>query len=121
MNLDDQLATLSAKELARKKSKVDKMIKTLDRAAKITGGVYNTANNINNIRKLFSGEDVSSSSNNNNNNNNSNNTVKKKKDKKSNPSKDAEDFVNNVITDPSFLLEDKQSKEHPWYDLDLGK
>lgn len=119
LNLDDQLATLSAKELARKKSKVDKMINTIDRASKITLGVYNTANNINNFRKLFSGEDTSSSKN--NNSNNSNNNSKKKKDKNDNPSKDAKDFVNTVITDPSFLLEDKQSKENPWYDLDLGK
>lgn len=112
LNLDDQLATLSAKELARRKSKVDKMIETLDRAAKITVGVYNTANNINNIRKLFSGEDISSSKN----SNNSNNNDKKKKDKKSNTSKDAKDFVENVITienvitDKSFLLDDSKSK-----------
>lgn len=118
LNLDDQLATLSAKELARRKSKVDKMINALDRAAKITGGVYNTANNINNIRKLFSGEDTSSSSknSNNSNNNDSNNNDKKKKDKKSNTSKDAKDFVENVIiienviTDKSFPLEDSKSK-----------
>lgn len=133
LNLDDQLATLSSKELARKKSKVDKMINTLDRAAKIAKGAYDTANNINNIRKLFSGEDTSSSKN----DNSSNNDSKKKKDKKSNtskdtkdfvddaitvnlfllddkqskPSKKSEDFVENVITDPAFLLEDKQSKQ----------
>jgi len=140
LNLDDQLATLSAKELARRKSKVDKMIETIDRAAKITVGVYNTANNINNIRKLFSGEDTFSKNSNNSNNND------KKKDKKSNTSKDAkdfvenvitienvitdksflsndsqskssknsEDFVENVITDPAFLLEDKHSKGYSW-------
>ena len=134
LNLDDQLATLSAKELARKKSKVDKMIKTLDRAAKITGGVYNTANNINNIRKLFSGEDTSSSKNNNSNNSNDKKKDKKSKskgsedfvekaitdesflldDSKSKPSKKSEDFVENVITDPAFLLEDKHSKGYSW-------
>lgn len=127
LNLDDQLATLSAKELARKKSKVDKMIKTLDRAAKITGGVYNTANNINNIRKLFSGEDTSSSKNDNSNNNGKKKDKKSKSkgsedfvesflldDSKSKPSKKSEDFVENVITDPAFLLEDKHSKGYSW-------
>lgn len=134
LNLDDQLATLSAKELARKKSKVDKMIKTLDRAAKITGGVYNTANNINNIRKLFSSEDTPSSKNNNSNNSNDKKKDKKSKskgsedfvekaitdesflldDSKSKPSKKSEDFVENVITDPAFLLEDKHSKGYSW-------
>lgn len=122
LNLDDQLATLSAKELARRKSKVDKMINTLDRAAKITGGVYNTANNINNIRKLFSGEDTSSSSSKNNNNKKKDTKSKPSKksedfvesflleDNRSKPSKNSEDFVENVITDPAFLLEDKHSK-----------
>lgn len=122
LNLDDQLATLSAKELARRKSKVDKMITTLDRAAKITGGVYNTANNINNIRKLFSGEDSSSSSSKNNNDKKKDTKSKPSKksedfvesflleDKQSKPSKNSEDFVENVITDPAFLLEDKHSK-----------
>lgn len=129
LNLDDQLATLSSKELARKKSKVDKMIKTLDRAAKITKGVYDTANNINNVRKLFSGEDTSSSKNDNSNNNGKKKDKKSKSkgsedfvekaiidesflldDSKSKPSKKSEDFVENVITDPAFLLEDKHSK-----------
>lgn len=123
LNLDDQLATLSAKELARRKSKVDKMIKTLDRAAKITGGIYNTANNINNIRKLLSGDDTSSSKNNNNNNDKKKDTKSKPskksddfvesfllEDNQSKPSKNSEDFVENVITDPAFLLEDKHSK-----------
>lgn len=70
LNLDSQLQQLSARERAAKKSKVDRLIATVDKSAKLTGGIYNTVNNINNFRKLMNGEDTS-------NNNNDN----KKKDK----------------------------------------
>lgn len=76
LNMDQQLANLSTSEKARHKSKVDRIISTLDKTAKISNSVYQTANNINNLRKIANGEDTSS-----NNNNNNNNNQQKKKDK----------------------------------------
>lgn len=66
LNMDQQLANLSTSEKARHKSQVDRMISTLDKTAKISNSIYQTANNLNNLRKLANGEDTSSNNNNNN-------------------------------------------------------
>lgn len=60
LNLDQQLANLSANERARKKSKVDRLLNTADKVSRGLSTAYNIANTAKNLKKLADGDEKDS-------------------------------------------------------------